>query len=48
MATRSGKAAGEERMKAEDLWARLAGSPELRPATPSIVSSLPIHDRQEQ
>jgi hypothetical protein len=48
MTTRSGKAADGARMKAEDLWARLAGSPELRPATPSIVSSLPIHDRHDQ
>ena len=28
-------------MKTEDLWAKLAGSPVLRPTTPSVTSSLP-------
>ena len=36
------------RMRREDLWKHLAGSPELRPATPSIVSSLAICERQDE
>lgn len=35
-------------MRKEDLWSRLAGSPELRPTTPSIVSSIAMHERSEQ